>query len=107
MDSVTNERTARQTSPRAARAQPAMPPEEALEMPVQSLANYDRKARRSWQSPRNRSAPFLTRIVVFGGACALTIYGAEEMYCRDGHSLLDCSECILRDETRERTAVEK
>ena len=59
---------------------PATPREAPLAMPVQSLRTFDRRERRRWVSPRNVHAPWLARIAVFGGAAALTAYGAREMY---------------------------
>jgi membrane glycosyltransferase len=70
MDSVT-------ASPPA----PAATPREApLAMPVQSLRKFDRRERRRWLSPRNARAPWFARVCIFGGAAALTLYGAREMY---------------------------
>ncbi len=58
--------------------QPAMPDERSLAMPEQSLRRYD--------PPRERvrgvsgGGTWLARALIFGGALALTCYGAEEMY---------------------------
>jgi len=60
--------------------QPATPREAPLAMPVQSLRKFDRRERRSWILPRHAHPPLLARLVVFGGAAALTAYGAREMY---------------------------
>ena len=59
---------------------PAMPPEAPLDMPVQSLSRFDVSARRRWTMPQHKRIPWLSRLVVFGGALAVTIYGTEEMY---------------------------
>jgi membrane glycosyltransferase len=59
---------------------PAMPDEAPLAMPVQSLTRFSRRERRSWTAPALAYTPWFTRFVVFGGALALTLYGAEEMY---------------------------
>ena len=82
MDSVTSERPATtQDSLRSVReVAPAMPPEAALAMPVQSLQQYDKASRRRWLNPAHRRSPILARAVVFGGALMITIYGIEEMY---------------------------
>ncbi len=61
-------------------ATPAMPAENRLEMPTQSLARFDRRGRRRWSNPIHRSTPWLARIVVFGVALLLLAYGTEEMY---------------------------
>ncbi len=57
-----------------------MPREAPLAMPVQSLYRFSRSARRAWIDPRVNAAPLLARLVAFGGALALTAYGALEMY---------------------------
>jgi membrane glycosyltransferase len=56
----------------------AMPPESPLEMPVQSLARWSKAEARQPVDPQR--APRLVRMLVFGGAAALTAYGAHEMY---------------------------
>ncbi len=57
---------------------PAMPEERPLAMPAQS---FQRWTGFDTHLPKKRhSAPWLSRIVVFGGAAALTVYGAWEMY---------------------------
>jgi membrane glycosyltransferase len=61
-------------------AQPATPREAPLAMPVQSLRKFDRRERRSAVMPRPIGALALARLVIFGGAAALTVYGAREMY---------------------------
>jgi len=56
----------------------AVPPEDRLEMPVQSLQRWSAEDERRPVVPVQ--APWLKRIFVFGGAWALTAYGAYEMY---------------------------
>jgi membrane glycosyltransferase len=57
---------------------PALPPENRLEMPTQSLARWSRAAARRPASPVPK--PWLARAFVFGGAALLTAYGAYQMY---------------------------
>ncbi len=59
---------------------PAMPPEEPLVMPVQSLSCFNKAGRRPWEMAHNRRVPWISRLVVFGGGLAITGYGAWEMY---------------------------
>jgi len=59
---------------------PATPREAPLAMPVQSLRRFGRAERRAWAAPQLARTPWLTRLFVFGGAAALTFYGAREMY---------------------------
>ena len=61
-------------------AQPATPREAPLAMPVQSLRSFDRRERRSPVAPRHDPTLALARLIIFGGAAALTAYGAREMY---------------------------
>jgi membrane glycosyltransferase len=61
-------------------AQPATPRESPLAMPVQSLRRFDRRTRRRWTLPGHSGATWLARVCIFGGAAALTLYGAREMY---------------------------
>ncbi|MBL8587067.1 MAG: glucans biosynthesis glucosyltransferase MdoH [Methylobacteriaceae bacterium] len=56
----------------------AMPPESRLAMPTQSLTRFERSERRARVAPRRD--PWLSRLIVFGGGLALTLYGAWEMY---------------------------
>jgi membrane glycosyltransferase len=58
----------------------AMPPEAPLAMPVQSLTRFSRKDRRRWAAPTLAYTPWAARLFVFGGALALTLYGAYQMY---------------------------
>ena len=59
---------------------PAMPPEQPLDMPTQSLSRFDRRDRRAWCNAVHRSTPWLARIVVFGGGLSLLGFGTAEMY---------------------------
>jgi membrane glycosyltransferase len=61
-------------------AMPAMPPEAPLAMPVQSLTRFSRNERRAWAAPALAYTPWVTRLFIFGGALALTLYGAYQMY---------------------------
>src|SRR5215207_9605101 len=67
-------------APPAPKLAPAMPPESPLEMPVQSLSRWSRAEERRPVARDAHHAPWLVRIFVFGGAAALTVYGAHEMY---------------------------
>ncbi|MGO4337737.1 glucans biosynthesis glucosyltransferase MdoH [Labrys sp. KB_33_2] len=58
----------------------AMPDENRLEMPVQSLTKWSRSERRSWIHPALHHGSWLIRLFVFGGMLALTAFGAFEMY---------------------------
>ncbi|RFB80614.1 glucans biosynthesis glucosyltransferase MdoH [Methylovirgula sp. 4M-Z18] len=58
----------------------AMPPESALEMPVQSFSQFARASRRKRQAPHLARSPWFSRFVVFIGGLALTAYGAWQMY---------------------------
>jgi membrane glycosyltransferase len=60
--------------------QPATPREAPLAMPVQSLRKFDRRERRRSVVARHDRALTLARLFIFGGAAALTVYGAREMY---------------------------
>ncbi|HLJ70104.1 MAG TPA: glucan biosynthesis glucosyltransferase H, partial [Roseiarcus sp.] len=59
---------------------PAMPPEAPLDMPTQSLTHFARADRRALKAPDLAYTPWLSRLFIFGGALALTGYGANEMY---------------------------
>ena len=63
--------TAIKTGPR-----PAVPDEARLEMPTQSLRRYEKTGRR----PPFSGGTWLARLLIFGGAWALTAYGGYEMY---------------------------
>lgn len=58
----------------------ATPPESRLEMPVQSFRSWNASEGRKPAVPQAWRTPWLARIFVFGGAWALTAYGAWEMY---------------------------
>ena len=57
-----------------------MPPEAPLDMPTQSLTHFSRADRRGLKAPDLAYTPWLSRLFIFGGALALTAYGANEMY---------------------------
>src|SRR3954452_9103811 len=58
----------------------SLPPENRLEMPVQSLVHWSNAEERPLAAPERARAPWLARMFVFGGAALLTAYGAHEMY---------------------------
>ncbi|HEX2552860.1 MAG TPA: glucans biosynthesis glucosyltransferase MdoH [Microvirga sp.] len=62
------------------RPEPAMPPESHLDMPTQSLRRWSRSEERPLAAPHLYKTPWFARLFVFGGALALTAYGAYEMY---------------------------
>ncbi|MDQ4135735.1 MAG: glucans biosynthesis glucosyltransferase MdoH, partial [Pseudomonadota bacterium] len=62
------------------RPEAAMPPESHLDMPTQSLRRWSRSGERRLVAPHLYRTPWLARLFVFGGALALTAYGAYEMY---------------------------
>ena len=57
---------------------PAMPDEARLAMPPQRLGSYAPPRRRVGK--RRNGGVWLARLLIFGGALALTCYGATEMY---------------------------
>ena len=57
-----------------------MPPEAHLAMQVQSLSEFDKKIRHQDILSHRLIGCWLTRLLVFGGGLALTIYGGHEMY---------------------------
>ena len=59
---------------------PPMPTEVALDMPTQSLASLGRRTRLPKRAPSTPWATRAARLIIFGGALALTIYGETEMY---------------------------
>ncbi len=59
---------------------PALPPEKRLDMPTQSFTRWSRKDERARTRPDLWTTPWLSRLLVFGGALLLTGYGAHEMY---------------------------
>ena len=58
----------------------SMPGFAPLAMPAQSFKRFSRRDRRALVAPRFARAPVLTRLFVFGGALALTAYGADQMF---------------------------
>ena len=58
----------------------SMPGFAPLAMPAQSFRRFSRRDRRAWVNPRLAATPLLSRLAVFGGAVALTVYGADQMY---------------------------
>ena len=60
--------------------EPAMPPQVPLAMPTQHLWRWSQAEERRLAAPHLYRAPWLARSFVFGGAAALTAYGAYEMY---------------------------
>src|SRR5579859_2941604 len=61
-------------------AEPAVPPEAPLAMPTQSLTRFKRSERRRHVAPELAYTPLVSRLFVYGGALAVTAYGASEMY---------------------------
>jgi membrane glycosyltransferase len=55
-----------------------LPPEKPLAMPTQSFSRWSKAQER--ERTTRWPVPWLSRIFVFGGALALTFYGAYEMY---------------------------
>jgi membrane glycosyltransferase len=58
----------------------SMPGFAPLAMPAQSFRRFSRRDRRAWVNPRPGATPVLARLAVYGGAVALTAYGAYQMY---------------------------
>ena len=58
----------------------SMPGFAPLAMPAQSFRQFSRRDRRALVAPRFARQPILTRLAVFGGALALTAYGAYQMF---------------------------
>src|ERR1700677_1592180 len=58
----------------------SMPGFAPLAMPAQSFRRFSRRDRRALVAPRLARSPIFTRLAVFGGAVALTAYGAYEMF---------------------------
>ncbi|MGA8714845.1 MAG: glucan biosynthesis glucosyltransferase H, partial [Roseiarcus sp.] len=58
----------------------SMPGFAPLAMPAQSFRKFSRRDRRAWVNPHLAATPILARLAVFGGAVALTAYGAYQMY---------------------------
>lgn len=84
MDLVTVDLAARTAEPETAKGCPvpveATPPENRLEMPVQSFRSWKASEARRPADPEAWRTPWLARAFVFGGAWVLTAYGAWEMY---------------------------
>ncbi len=60
--------------------EPPLPPENRLAMPVQSLRRWSASQERQPAGGHRPATPWLARLLVFGGAAALTAFGASEMY---------------------------
>ena len=58
----------------------SMPAFAPLAMPAQSFKRFSPQRSPPLAAPALAHAPFLTRLFVFGGALALTAYGAHQMY---------------------------
>ena len=58
----------------------SMPGLAPLAMPAQSFGRFSPRDRRRLVAPRLAKPPILTRLAVFGGALALTAYGADQMF---------------------------
>ena len=58
----------------------SMPDYAPLAMPAQSFRRFSNSERRVWVNPGFKLSTALARLVVFGGAIALTAYGAYQMY---------------------------
>lgn len=58
----------------------SMPAYAPLAMPAQSFRKFSPAERRDWINPGLAGSRILVRAAVFGGALALTAYGAYEMY---------------------------
>jgi membrane glycosyltransferase len=65
--------------PAAAPFAPAMPEESPLDMPVQKLFRFDSATERRPFVKKN-PAPWLSRLVTYGGGLALTCWGGYEMF---------------------------
>jgi membrane glycosyltransferase len=59
---------------------PTLPPESFLDMPAQSFRRWRHSDGRPGASRRKKPAPWVSRMIVFGGAMLITAYGAWEMY---------------------------
>src|SRR5471032_2828983 len=73
----------------------ATPPDAPLAMPVQSLTRFSRKQLRQWAAPSLVHTPWAARLFVFGGALALTSYGAYEMFRVVGVGVITLLEWVL------------
>jgi len=72
--------TERHTAPAPVELDHCMPPPALLPMPTQSLRQFEASERRKRLAPDLWRTPWLSRLFVFGGGLALTVYGALEMY---------------------------
>ncbi|MGL4727751.1 MAG: glucans biosynthesis glucosyltransferase MdoH, partial [Bosea sp. (in: a-proteobacteria)] len=59
---------------------PALPPETPLDMPAQSFRRWRASDGRPGAARARMPVPWVSRVLVFGGAMLLTAYGAWEMY---------------------------
>src|SRR5208337_1500087 len=73
----------------------SMPGYAPLAMPAQSFRRFSRRQRRAWVNPRLAATPILARLVVFGGAVALTAYGAYQMYKVVGVGTITALEWVM------------
>src|SRR5437660_453610 len=73
----------------------SMPGFAPLAMPAQSFRRFSRQDRRQWINPGFSSPPVFARIAVFGGALALTTYGAYQMYRVVGVGTITALEWVL------------
>jgi membrane glycosyltransferase len=73
----------------------SMPGFAPLAMPAQSFKRFSPDDRRAWINPRLAAPPILTRLVVFGGAIALSVYGAYQMYKVVGVGPITALEWVL------------
>ncbi len=73
----------------------SMPGFAPLAMPAQSFKRFSPDDRRAWIDPRLAAPPILTRLVVFGGAIALSVYGAYQMYKVVGVGPITALEWVL------------
>src|SRR5271157_4100690 len=73
----------------------SMPGYAPLAMPAQSFRRFSRRERRAWANPRAAATPILARLVVFGGALALTAYGAYQMYKVVGVGTITALEWVM------------
>ena len=85
---------------------PAMPDENRLEMPVQSLTKWSRSERRSWIHPALHHGSWLIRLFVFGGMLVLTAFGASLPGCWHRHlPSLESSQKSPTSRRRKRASV--
>jgi membrane glycosyltransferase len=76
MDAIVNRTPAAQ----ARQPEPALPEEARLDMPTQSLRRWSASEERHRARPAAWTTPWMSRLLVFGSALALTGYGVREMY---------------------------